>query len=167
MAGSQIEIERKFLLADAPEDLAADAGERIEQGYLARVPDGPEVRLRRRAGRATLTVKGAGTLARTETEVDLTPEQFDTLWAATEGARLTKTRYPWPIPRSDSESESRSHSKTGFVADLDIYDGAHDGLVVAEVEFPSEAASRAFEPPSIFRCEVTADPAYKNRNLAG
>lgn len=156
MSGSKIEIERKFLLEAPPDGLEPARGEAIEQGYLARVPDGPEVRLRRRAGRATLTVKGAGGLARSETEVTLAPEQFDALWPATAGARLTKTRYRWPVPGSEA-----------LTADLDVYDGAHAGLVVAEVEFDDETASRRFTPPVMFGREVTEDPRYKNRNLVG
>lgn len=150
-----IEIERKFLLEEPPGGLEDLPGEPIEQGYLAIEDDGPEVRLRRRAGRAKLTVKGAGGLSRTEVEIDLTPEQFEALWPATRGRRLTKTRYAWPVPG------------TNETADLDVYDGAHEGLVVAEVEFDSEGASRAFEPPAVFTREVTEDRGFKNRNLAG
>ena len=34
------------------------------------------------------------------------------------------------------------------------------------MEFPSEDASRAFEPPSWFGRELTDDPRYRNRALA-
>ena len=45
-----VEIERKFLVAELPAELAEHPGQRIEQGYLAIAPDGVEVRVRRRAG---------------------------------------------------------------------------------------------------------------------
>ena len=38
--------------------------------------------------------------------------------------------------------------------------------MVAEVEFASKAASRAFDPPPWLGEDVTEDGRYKNRNLA-
>jgi hypothetical protein len=44
--GSAIEIERKFLVAEPPSDLARWPATKIEQGYLAVADDGTEVRVR-------------------------------------------------------------------------------------------------------------------------
>ena len=74
------------------------------------------------------------------------------MWAATEGKRLEKTRYE--IPYQDRTIE------------LDIYRVNLDGLLSAEVEFPSEEASDLFTPPEWFGREVTGDKAYKNQSLA-
>jgi CYTH domain-containing protein len=41
-----------------------------------------------------------------------------------------------------------------------------EGLVLAEVEFPSREKSEEFEPPDWFGKEVTEDIRYKNQNLA-
>ena len=41
-----------------------------------------------------------------------------------------------------------------------------DGLLTAEIEFPSEAAARAFSPPPWLGEEVTGDATYANQNLA-
>jgi CYTH domain-containing protein len=54
----------------------------------------------------------------------------------------------------------------GLTIELDVYTGALDGLVLAEVEFSSEAASAAYEPPAWFGPEVTEDLRYANRALA-
>ena len=75
-----------------PEALAAP-GERIEQGYLTIGSDGAETRVRRRGERCTLTVKSGSGLVRSEHEVELTAEQFEALWPATEGARVEKVRH--------------------------------------------------------------------------
>jgi adenylate cyclase len=53
-----------------------------------------------------------------------------------------------------------------FVAEIDEYAGALDGLVVAEVEFPDEEAAHGFEPPAWFGRELTDDWRYANRSLA-
>jgi CYTH domain-containing protein len=47
-----------------------------------------------------------------------------------------------------------------------VYEEALAGLLVAEVEFPSEDAARAFRPPAWFGREVTGNPAYLNQTLA-
>ena len=50
--------------------------------------------------------------------------------------------------------------------EVDIYSGALTGLSVAEVEFATEDAADAFEPPAWFGREVTDDPRFKNQRLA-
>jgi adenylate cyclase len=148
-----MEIERKFLVERLPEDLGRHPGDRIEQGYLALdAGSGTEVRLRRRAGQLTLTVKGAGGMARVEAELEPDEGQFEALWPLTEGRRVEKTRHV--IPAGELRIE------------LDVYEGALDGLVVAEVEFPSADAGASFDPPGWFGPEVTDDARYKNRALA-
>ncbi|MEA2658813.1 MAG: hypothetical protein QOF64_1409 [Candidatus Binatota bacterium] len=41
-----------------------------------------------------------------------------------------------------------------------------EGLVLAEIEFPSREKSEEFKPPDWFGEEVTEDIRYKNQNLA-
>lgn len=148
-----IEIERKFLVPEAPGDLDRHRSTAIEQGYLAIADDGTEVRIRRRDGSATLTVKGGGGRSRVEEELEIDAERFERLWPLTEGRRIEKTRYE--IPAAD-----------GLTIELDVYDGALAGLVVAEVEFESEQAADAFSGPDWLGREVTEDSRYKNQRLA-
>ena len=148
-----IEIERKFLVPERPADLDRHPSTAIEQGYLAIADDGTEVRVRRRAGRAVLTVKSGGGRTRVEEELEIEPERFERLWPLTEGRRIEKTRYE--IPAED-----------GSTIELDVYDGALAGLVVAEVEFDSEDAADAFSGPGWLGREVTDDKRYKNQRLA-
>jgi len=145
------EIERKFVLAAEPEWLAAAPGEEIEQGYLALEPE-VEVRVRRIGSGRRLTVKSGRGLSRGEVEIDLSPEQFEALWPLTEGRRVTKVRHLRKLDRSTVE--------------VDVYRGAHAGLIVAEVEFATEADSERFEPPAWMGSEVTGDDRWANRALA-
>ncbi|WP_228431094.1 CYTH domain-containing protein [Baekduia soli] len=128
-----MEIERKFLVAQPPDDLGTWSAQRIEQGYLAITPD-VEVRVRRRDRRATLTVKSAPGLVRVEEELAIESARFDALWALTEGRRVVKTRHS-------------TQAGPGVVLELDVYEGALQGLRTLEVEFADEAAARAFAPP--------------------
>ena len=148
---SGVEIERKFLVDRLPAEL--DAGEPIEQGYLVIGEDGVEVRIRRRGATTTLTVKSGPGMVRTEEELELDERRFASLWPLTEGRRVTKTRHVVPLG-------------SGLAAELDVYSGAHDGLLTAEIEFPSLEASEAFQPPAWLSREVTGDRRFANQALA-
>ena len=54
----------------------------------------------------------------------------------------------------------------GAVAELDVYDGALDGLLTVEIEFGSPEASEAFAPPPWIGRELTGDKRYANQSLA-
>jgi CYTH domain-containing protein len=148
-----VEIERKFVVAELPAELDEHPAERIEQGYLAIAPDGVEVRVRRRGGHATLTVKSGPGHVRTEEEIAIDERRFESLWPLTDGRRVTKTRHEIPL-------------QAELTAELDVYDGAHDGLVTAEIEFGSVEASERFSPPGWLGREVTGDSRYANQTLA-
>jgi adenylate cyclase len=145
-----VEIERKFLVTELP-PLEGTRSDPVEQGYLSLGPEG-QVRLRRRGDRLWLTVKYGAGLVRDEREVELAPEQFETLWPLTEGRRLRKRRHLMEHAGRDIE--------------LDVYEGKVEGLAVAEVEFADEVAAEAFEPPEWFGDEVTGDERYANESLA-
>jgi adenylate cyclase len=147
------EIERKFRLTEAPEWLSDHNFNRIEQGYLAiEKGAGAQVRVRRSEGDAWLTVKRGSGKTRDEYEIDLRDEQFEDLWPLTEGRRVAKVRYS--VPHGPHEVQ------------VDVFEGDLGELVLAEVEFESEAASDDFEPPDWLGEEVTGDPRYANETLA-
>src|SRR5438477_12336134 len=146
------EIERKFLIKRLPVEILRSRHFRIAQGYLANEARGRHVRLRRRGKVAFLTFKIGRGSAREEREIRLSPKQFATLWPATAGRRLHKTRYeiPWK----------------NLKIEVDIYHGRNHGLVVAEVEFPNHASCRRFKPPRWFGREITGEKRYSNVRLA-
>jgi len=149
-----LEIERKFLVDAVPDDLDGRRSSSIEQGYVAIDPDGTEVRIRRRDGASTLTVKSGGGLARVEEELAIGDAAFARLWPLTAGRRIEKVRHV--IRTSDPR----------VVIELDVYRGDLEGLVVAEVEFAGEDEAHAFTPPPWFGADVTDDGRYKNQRLA-
>ena len=101
---------------------------------------------------ASLTVKVGRGRSRTEVEVDLAREEAEQLWAHTDGRRIEKVRHAVDV--------------SGATADVDVYGGALDGLIVVEVEFTSEAAADAFVQPSWFGRELTGDKRWSNAALA-
>lgn len=144
------EIERKFLVDALPDGLNVAGGCEIMQGYLAF--DGNEVRVRRKGDACTLGVKRGAGRVREETEVPITRSQFDALWPLTRGRRVGKTRYEMQLD--------------GHRIEIDVYRGALEGMMTAEVEFDDHDACDTFTPPSWFGLEVTDDAQFKNRNLA-
>jgi adenylate cyclase len=148
-----IEIERKFLVDEVPADLGRHPARPVRQGYLAVEPGGGEVRVRRIDDATVLTVKRGTGRTRVEEEVPIDPAAFERLWPLTEGRRVEKVRHL--VPAGD-----------GLVLELDVYEGDLDGLVVAEIEFPSEAVADAWAPPPWLGAEVTTDERYKNHSLA-
>ena len=75
---------------------------------------------------------------RVEEELEIDDRRFEALWALTEGRRIAKTRHLVPLGG-------------GLTAEVDVYAEALDGLLTAEVEFASTAASAAFVPPRLAR----------------
>lgn len=149
-----VEIERAFVADATPDPDLLGPGRRLRQGYVAGEAD-VEVRVRIADDRADLTVKGGGGLARTEVELPLSWVDAEALWPLTEGRRIVKTRHR--VDLGDGH---------GLVAEVDLFAEALAGLVRIEVEFPSEAAAHAFEPPAWFGREVTGERAWSNAQLA-
>ncbi len=149
---SEREIERKFLLKRLPDQLESFPHDEIAQGYLAIESGGVQVRLRKKGNVRSLTYKRSTKNGREEREIRLSAEQFEALWPATAGRRLTKIRYevPW-----------KEHT-----VEIDVYRGRHDGLIVAEVEFTDEKSAAAFKPPDWIGDDVTGKSRYSNVLLA-
>jgi CYTH domain-containing protein len=146
------EIERKFLVKEAPENVESFPSEEISQGYLLMTKEGTEVRLRKKGQANFLTIKSGKGMTRHEIEIELLDEQFDDLWPKTEGQRVEKKRIRIPMEN--------------LIIELDIYHGTLEGLQTAEAEFKTQDEADAFTPPSWLGREITWDDRYKNKNLA-
>jgi len=147
-----LEIERKFLVKTLPSGWKRRQHSRILQGYLPKCRTDLSIRLRKQNLKHMLTVKAGRGAKRIEEEVELDKRRFEALWPLTLGARIAKIRYKIP--------------QNGALIELDIYQGAHRGLAIAEIEFDSERASKSFKPPTWLGRELTNDRRYTNETLA-
>ncbi|MBD5147769.1 MAG: CYTH domain-containing protein [Oscillibacter sp.] len=143
------EIERKFKVARLPEDLEQYPRRRIEQGYLSTAP---VVRVRRDNGEYYLTYKGAGVMVKEEYNLPLTREAYRHLLEKADGLVIRKDRFCIPFG--------------AYTIELDRFDPPFAPLLIAEVEFPTEAEALAFQPPDWFGEEVTGDRAYSNAQMS-
>lgn len=143
------EIERKYLLqSDAWRPGAS--GTIYRQGYLNRDPT-RTVRVRIAGDQAFLTIKGKNQGARrAEFEYDIPVVDAEALLALADGPLIEKVRYRLPF--------------AGFIWEIDEFLGGNAGLIVAEVELPSEDVQPPL--PSWIGREVTGDARYYNSALS-
>ena len=145
-----MEIEIKYLIDSLPEHLDDFPHKELEQAYLC---TNPVVRVRREGEEYVLTYKSGGLMMREEYNLPLNQEAYEHLLKKADGIVISKTRYILP-------------EKDGLRIELDVFHGKHDGLILAEVEFPTEEAANAYCPPEWFGEDVTYSTKYHNSNLS-
>lgn len=144
------EIERKFLVHNEllPE-LSTFQSFAIAQAYLQNEKS-QSVRVRLKGEKAYLTIKsGANALSRLEFEYEIPVQDAQEMMSKLDLKTLSKTRYLIPYE--------------GFTWELDVFHGALDGMIVAEIELQSE--NETFSLPNWVGEEVTHDASYLNANL--
>lgn len=157
-----MEIERKFLVKELPENLENYDCKFLEQAYISIAP---VIRIRTVSNKKTgvkryiLTVKSIGTkskedgmLAHEEFEIDIEKEAYDNLMKKTEGIVISKYRYI--IPLADN-----------LKVELDVFKGDLEGLIMAEIEFPTEDMAKKYDPPAFLSKEVTYDTRFHNNSM--
>ena len=92
-------------------------------------------------------------MVREEHELSLTKDEYLNVLSKAQGNIISKDRYI--IPCSDN-----------LKIELDIFKGCFEGLIMAEVEFPDEAAAKKYTPPEYFSEEVTFDRRFGNSTMS-
>lgn len=147
-----IEIERKFLVTSIAFIAEAFSQTRIVQGYLNSNPE-RTVRVRMKGNKGFLTIKGIGNesgLSRFEWEKEIPVTEAEQLLHLCENGVIDKIRH---------EVKVGNH-----VYEVDVFSGANEGLIVAEIELSDE--NESFEKPNWLGMEVTNDNRYYNAYLS-
>ena len=160
-----LEIERKFIMQGFPEDILSAEEMKayglellreveIEQGYLSIEP---EVRLHGardiRSGEENyrLTLKGGGTLSRTEVVTDVTKDFYEESKMLLPGKMIEKLYHKYQFGK--------------YLLEVCYVDAdSRDEFYYGEIEFASEEEAKAFEPPTFLSMEVTYDESCKMKN---
>ena len=123
----------------------------LRQGYLSSSAKAT-VRVRSKNDeQGVLTLKGKTEgISRSEYEYDIPIEDARELLAMAEPLVLVKRRHIVPFG--------------GLIWEVDVFEGRHAGLVIAEVELESE--DQAVVLPNWVGVEVSADERYFNASLA-
>lgn len=100
------------------------------------------------------TIKSDGAVSREEIEFMVDEQIFNDIvkYKLYKGDIISKTRFLLNIG--------------DYTAELDIFKGPLEGLVLVEVEFDSMMAANNFKAPNWFGENVTYNKKYKNKNLA-
>jgi CYTH domain-containing protein len=143
---ARIERERRFLVDQVPHDANVVRIRHIEDRYI----DGTALRLRELSESGCPAVfklthkvpaRAKGAQQGFITNIYLTAEEFCVL-AQLPAKQLSKTRYSVPP------------------FGIDVFEGALEGLCLAEAEFDSPAAADALTIPSFILAEVTTDDRF-------
>lgn len=145
-----MEIERKYLIKELPQNLEQYEKQRIAQGYICTQP---VVRIRRSNDDYYLTYKGKGMMVREEYNLPLTEEAFEHMLPKIDGILIDKIRYLIPLDEKHT-------------AELDVFQGTLTPLRLVEVEFESIEDANSFVPPEWFGDDVTNSREYHNSNLS-
>ena len=152
-----LEVESRYLLKRIPDDLLASP-----QGWLVTDSYFPNTRLRLRHMQALagdehiykLTQKyRSETQSAYETIITnmyLTEAEYNR-FEALEAKILQKKRYPYSLP--------------GFSLSIDVFEGRHQGLILAEREVENKTGVDELVFPSFVLREVTEDPFFTGGNL--
>lgn len=147
-----VEIERKFLVDHSKWNaLTLPEPNYFIQGYLHSEP-GMTIRVRATNTKGFITIKGkssADGLSRSEFEYEIPKGEASELLKKFTKKTIEKNRYEITFE--------------GNVWEVDVFDGANTGLIVAEIEL--ESAEQIFEKPVWVREEVTSDFRYFNSAL--
>lgn len=146
-----LEIEHKFLLANEDWRQEIDHSEIFRQGYLSSQPTS-SIRVRICEQLAWLNIK-----------------------SATIGSH--RLEYEYEIPVADAQEilnhlcnkplieKTRHYVRRGnLLWEIDEFEGANQGLIVAEIEL--DEIGQSFDKPAWLGAEVTDDLRYYNNNLA-
>lgn len=149
-----LEIERKFLMKEFPRDLELLREVDIWQGYVSLEP---EVRIHKAKDRNTgvenfrLTLKGEGTLTRTEIKTDIDEAFYHEALILMGGEVIYK--------------DYRSYRLGAYVLEVCHVDpGTSNEFFYGEIEFASEEEACRFVTPDFLGEEVTDVADYKMKN---
>jgi adenylate cyclase len=147
-----VEIERKFLVQNNSwKKMTPVKKVKIQQGYLSKSKK-HTVRIRVTSDTAMVTIKGpTHGMSRAEYEYEIPLSDGKDLLTMCDGPIIDKVRH---VMKDDH----------GQVWEVDEFNGINAGLLVAEIELPSEDTKVAL--PGWVGQEVTFDKRYTNAYLS-
>jgi CYTH domain-containing protein len=144
-----VEIERKFLV-DTEKWHPKSEGTEIKQGYLS-IDENRVVRVRIAGNSAFITIKGITTgISRTEFEYEIPKNDALVLLKMCLNEPVEKTRY--------------TEIYENMLWEIDVFEGANHGLVMAEVELKNE--NQKVDLPGWLGAEVSSDKRFFNAYLS-
>ncbi len=151
-----IELERTFLVKALPEGLEKCKSKEIIDIYYPETAKHPVLRLRKDGDKYELTKKepvneGDSSHMKEQT-ITLTEEEFEAL-SKLPGKRVEKIRY--------------FYEHEGKTAEIDVFRGSMEGLVLADFEFKDHVEKDSFSMPDFCIADVTQEEFIAGGMLCG
>ncbi len=153
-----LEIERKFLINEIPEEIWSCEKQEILQWYFKnykkniRIRQTITIKKWRKFTKYYMTQKQGKWLVRQEDEKEISEKQFNDYREFAKDNQIKKTRYLLPYKK--------------HIIEINQFHDKLDWLWMAEVEFPSIKESQKFTPPSRCFKEITEQKEANNSYLA-
>jgi adenylate cyclase len=151
-----VELELTYLARNIPKEILDTNPFRLLDIYLPETKPRPFIRLRKKGDEYEITKKQPISdndySEQTEQTISLDREEFNTL-ATVSKLRLEKDRYKVNLE--------------GSAAEIDVFHGDLEGLVLIDFEFNSSEAKQSFTPPACCLAEVTQEIFIAGGQLAG
>ena len=153
---AMLELERTYIAKYIPEGLKMCTSKKMHDIYIENGEDHLNLRVRQNGQKFEITrkvpVEDGDASKQTETTIILKEEEFQSLRTAKHRA-VEKTRYLYRYKE--------------WTAEIDVFEGALQGLVVIDFEFDTEAERDAFVMPDFCLAEVTQEEWMAGGMLAG
>ncbi|MFA4946857.1 MAG: hypothetical protein WC607_04980 [Candidatus Micrarchaeia archaeon] len=151
----EVELERTFLAKFLPPGLKACESIQVIDVYVPASERHPVLRIRQRGNKFEATKKvpvRGDTSVLAENTIPLTGKEFEAL-SKCECKRVSKTRY--------------FYACNGRRAEVDVFGGALEGLVLVDFEFATPEEKEAFGKPEFCLVEVTHEEFLAGGFLCG
>lgn len=151
-----IELEKTYLVKELPSDLENFEFKEVVDVYIPKQSDHPSLRLRKNGNKFEITkkepVKNGDASEQREQTIILTEIEFEVL-NKLEGKRVSKLRY--------------NYSYQGHVGEIDVFQDALKGLVLADFEFSNADDKNNFEMPNFCLADITQEKFLAGGMLCG
>lgn len=149
-----IELERTFLAKHLPKDLENSPKKEIIDLYIPRSKH-PTLRIRKNGDKFEITKKSPvenSASIQNEHTIELTKEEFETL-SKVEGKVLWKIRHLYKFGK--------------LIAEIDVFKGDLEGLIIVDFEFKNEEEMRSFVIPDFCLADVSEENFAAGGMLCG
>lgn len=153
----EIEYELTYLAKSLPKEIKGLTPKKLVDIYIPENMElHPRLRIRQKGDKYEITKKmpitGGDSSSQLETTIPLEENEFSAL-ASMSNRSLAKNRYEVQI--------------NGHMAEVDVFTGELEGLVLIDFEFSSEEEKNAFQTPYICLVDVTQEKFIAGGLLAG
>lgn len=153
---AEVELEKTYLMQSLPDGIEKFDSIKIHDIYVPETAGQAILRLRQKGDEYEITKKVSpkddGFSSHIEYTIPLSKEEFEAL-AQCSNKDFVKRRYFVQLAGRDAE--------------VDVYEGSLEGLIVVDFEFASEEEMNSFATPDFVLADVTPELAISGGYLAG